>query len=279
VVSVYSRSAVSKWSVAIGIPRDLLAAPWRRSLLVLLAGTVLVLGSALAASWFIGRHLAHAMRALVPPALALGQGHAVQVPPLPLAEANEVAGALNRTSMLLQQAMQRALHDPLTGLPNRTLFDQFLASQIAVCRRTGASLSVLYLDLDGFKRVNDRHGHAIGDELLRRVAGCLEHSVRESDLPARLGGDEFAVVLVDTGEEGAARVAQQLQAALLRPGDETTSAPNVAASIGIAEFPQAADSAEALLRRADEAMYEAKTTNGRPVFAPHRGRHRHHDAS
>jgi diguanylate cyclase (GGDEF)-like protein len=262
VVSVFSRSAQSRWSVAIGIPRSIFATELRGSLLGLIAATVLLLAMALSAAWYVGRRMVCSMHALVAPAIALGHGKPVVVLPLELHEANEVGQALNRTSARLQRAVDRSLHDPLTGLANRTLFEEFLHNQIALAQRTGTELGVMYLDLDGFKEVNDRYGHAAGDELLRWVAGRISVLLRESDLSARLGGDEFAVVLPATGEAGARLVAEKLLESMsTHPKHRAT----VSASIGIAVYPSSAISMEALLQHADRAMYAAKESGKRQV--------------
>ncbi|WP_280155512.1 sensor domain-containing diguanylate cyclase [Piscinibacter sp. XHJ-5] len=262
VVSVFSRSAQSRWSVAIGIPRAMLAGQLRGSLLGLVAATLLLLAVALGAAWHVGRRMARSIRALVAPAVALGHGEPVKLPPLELQEANEVAQAMNRTSDLLQRAVDRASHDALTGLANRTLFEEFLHSQIAVCHRAHTEVSVMVIDLDGFKGVNDRHGHAAGDELLRWVAKRIVAGVRQSDLPARLGGDEFAVVLVGTTEAGARQVAEKILE-LVSSHPEHQRA--VSASIGIAVYPRSARSMDELLRRADQAMYAAKGSGKRRI--------------
>lgn len=262
VVSVFSRSAQSRWSVAIGIPRAMLAGQLRGSLLGLIVATLLLLAAALGAAWYVGRRMVRSMRALVAPAVALGHGESVNLPPLDLHEANEVAQALNRTSALLQRAVDRASRDALTGLANRTLFEEFLHSQIAVCHRAHTEVSLIYIDLDGFKQVNDRHGHAAGDELLRWVANRILAGVRQSDLPARLGGDEFAVVLVGTTETGARQVAEKILELVSSHPDHRGS---VSASIGIAGYPRSAQSMDELLRRADQAMYAAKGSGKRRI--------------
>ncbi|HKX39745.1 MAG TPA: sensor domain-containing diguanylate cyclase [Burkholderiaceae bacterium] len=262
VVSVFSRSAQSGWSVAIGIPRAMLAGQLRGPLVGLIAATLLLLAAALGAAWYVGRRMVRSMRALVAPAVALGHGELVNLPPLELQEADEVGQALNRTSALLQRAVDRASHDALTGLANRTLFEEFLQSQIALCHRTRNEVSVMYIDLDGFKQVNDRHGHAAGDELLRWVANRIVASVRESDLPARLGGDEFAVILTGTPEAGARHVAEKILELVSRHPEHQRG---VSASIGIAVYPQSAQSMDELLRQADQAMYMAKGSGKRRV--------------
>lgn len=271
VLTVFSRSAVSNWSVAIGIPRESLVRELYGSLVALVGATVLLIATSLVAAWCIGRRMAKAMRALLEPAGALGRGEAVVVPSLSLAEANEVAAALSRASDLLQQALHRAHHDPLTGLANRTLFEEFVRSQIAACGRTGGRLSILYLDLDGFKLVNDRLGHARGDELLRAVARRLDAGVRDADLVARLGGDEFAVALVDTDGDGAQCVAAKLVEAIGAEGAACGAPGAVGVSIGISAYPETGTAADELLHQADQAMYRAKAMGkGRAMMAARR---------
>jgi diguanylate cyclase (GGDEF)-like protein len=119
-------------------------------------------------------------------------------------------------------------------------------------------LSVLYIDLDGFKRINDLHGHAAGDELLRAVATRIGGAIRGSDVAARFGGDEFVVLLVQSGAESAKTVAAKLVALLSAPYRLHELEIRVSASIGIAIFPDSAGSSASLLERADAAMYEAK---------------------
>ncbi|HEV8535098.1 MAG TPA: sensor domain-containing diguanylate cyclase [Candidatus Limnocylindria bacterium] len=163
---------------------------------------------------------------------------------------------------------ERALHDALTGLPNRTLLDDRLASAIAIAQRQLTPLSLLLVDLDGFKVVNDTWGHHAGDEVLREVARRLQGALRESDTAARLGGDEFVVLLPSTPLLGAIEAARGLSELIGRPIaiDERTRC--VGASIGIAVFPEQGRDAESLLAAADSAMYEAKRTgSGHRAFA------------
>ncbi len=258
VLTVFTHCAESNWTVAIGIPRDSLAQPLRGAALGLLAATFALLAAALAIAWLIGRRIQHAVRALVPAALALGKGHAVEVGVLGLAEVDEVGSALNSASTLLQQALQRAHHDPLTGLANRSLLDELLRTLLAASQRTGRPVALLYIDLDGFKAINDRYGHARGDEVLRWVAQRLRDTVRLSDSAARLGGDEFVMLLPDADVDGAAQVATKVLQVLAEPWPDSTVQLPVSASIGISVFPLHAGNAEDLVRRADSAMYAAK---------------------
>jgi diguanylate cyclase (GGDEF)-like protein len=153
-----------------------------------------------------------------------------------------------------------ASHDPLTGLANRPLFTQRV--EAALARPDGRAV-VLFLDLDDFKRVNDRFGHEIGDELLvaftRRLRACL----RTSDLPARLGGDEFAVLLDRGDHERATRIAERIQLAFKEPFKLSTATLRLGASAGIALGEHGETTAAALLRNADVAMYAAKEEKGR----------------
>jgi diguanylate cyclase (GGDEF)-like protein len=155
----------------------------------------------------------------------------------------------------------QALYDPLTGLPNRALLDDRLNQALAACRRTGSSVAVLFVDLDGFKVVNDLFGHHVGDELLCHMADRLGDARRQSDTVARFGGDEFVVVCPDIKTSAAAcRIADHLLDQLAMPVEIGGVEHRLTASVGIAvTSPGAADeSAETLLRNADTAMYRAK---------------------
>ena len=157
----------------------------------------------------------------------------------------------------------RALHDPLTDLPNRSLLHDRLQLAIRAARRDSEVGALLVMDLDGFKAVNDAHGHAAGDRLLQLVAARLQGELRSSDTVARLGGDEFAVVLPDVGgPEGAQSGADKLIAALRRPFRVEGHQVRVSASIGIALFPGDGDDGDLLMRMADTAMYAAKRSGG-----------------
>jgi diguanylate cyclase (GGDEF)-like protein/PAS domain S-box-containing protein len=172
-----------------------------------------------------------------------------------------------------EQIYKLAHHDALTGLANRSLLHAHLSEALARARRAGGTLAVLCLDLDGFKAINDLHGHAAGDALLREVAARLSHNVRETDTVARLGGDEFVVLQTDPGQPEAARIlAERLVAVLAEPynlgAGEAQNA--VTTSVGVALFPGDGNDAETLLRNADTALYRAKWAgkNGAAFFRP-----------
>jgi diguanylate cyclase (GGDEF)-like protein/hemerythrin-like metal-binding protein len=154
-----------------------------------------------------------------------------------------------------REMARKAETDALTGIPNRQAFNQVMARELARARRFLQPLSVVIVDIDHFKRVNDQYGHPVGDQVLKAMATLLATRVRESDFVARWGGEEFAVIASMTDAAGAARLAEKLRALL-----EVTNlgpAGSLTASFGVAEL-TAADTAESLLQRADGALYEAK---------------------
>ena len=151
-------------------------------------------------------------------------------------------------------------HDPLTSLPNRKKLMRELEHHIEAATLAKQSIAVLFIDLDGFKAVNDNHGHTLGDEMLTIVADRLTASVRESDLVARLGGDEFVVILTleRDDREAPMRIAQGILASIERPVRHSTMNVALSASIGIAFYPDDAEHSAELIRVADSTMYQAK---------------------
>ena len=188
-----------------------------------------------------------------------------------LLEANEQlvhsalrARALADTALADLSALSCASQfDELTDTPNRALMLDRIETAIVQARRRGKQAAVLFVDLDGFKQVNDTRGHAAGDEALRQVALRLAASVRETDTVSRYGGDEFLVLLAEvSGATDVALVTSKMLAALARPGADGDDAAAHPASIGIALYPGDADDAPALIARADAAMYRAKRHGG-----------------
>ena len=169
------------------------------------------------------------------------------------------------TDITIQKENERRLEniahfDTLTGLPNRVLFADRLRHAMANAKRRASRLGIAFIDLDGFKAVNDEHGHDVGDELLRKVADNMRSALRESDTLARLGGDEFAAVLSDLpSDEHAIPALDRLLRAIARDCELREHRLKVSASIGLSYYPQPEDiDAEQLLRQADQAMYIAK---------------------
>jgi diguanylate cyclase (GGDEF)-like protein/PAS domain S-box-containing protein len=165
----------------------------------------------------------------------------------------------------------QTLHDPLTGLPNRTLFNDRLRQGIVVAHRERKPLALLIMDMDRFKEVNDTLGHHIGDLLLQQVALRLAATLRQSDTVARLGGDEFAVLPAGgTDLQGGSQAAKKILHALEQPFVVDGRNIDVGASIGIAVCPEHGEEADTLMRHADVAMYVAKRSKrGTAVYAPH----------
>ncbi|CAN5649043.1 hypothetical protein BH23PSE2_BH23PSE2_14070 [soil metagenome] len=168
-----------------------------------------------------------------------------------------------------QELEHRAGHDPLTNLPNRHRLQRELRGAIAHATQSGDGLAVLYLDLDGFKLVNDRGGHDAGDRLLREVAQRLQQGLRQGDMVARVGGDEFVAMLPGCRDAGAARVVADGLRARLRPPYMLPDGFlfHLDASVGIACFPAEGSDPDALLAHADRAMYAAKRRRPRAGVA------------
>lgn len=175
---------------------------------------------------------------------------------------------LNEITNLKQKHLFSLAHfDQLTGLPNRTLLLDRMHQIISVSNRASRALSLLFIDLDGFKPVNDTYGHATGDRLLKEVAKRLQTCLREGDTASRMGGDEFVVILAESDLDRAVLVANRILESLRVPyklGKKTIS--SISASIGIAEYPEHADDIDGLLTAADNAMYMAKNS-GKDRFA------------
>jgi diguanylate cyclase (GGDEF)-like protein len=162
-----------------------------------------------------------------------------------------------------REILRLAYEDGLTALPNRAMFNQQLEQAVRTARRAQQTLSVMLLDMDRFKAINDTLGHPVGDQALREVGRRVRVALRDSDVVARLGGDEFAVLLATGGTERAPTVvAQKILKTLEEPIVIDGQSMDVAASIGIARFPEHGEDANALMRAADVAMYNAKRNQG-----------------
>jgi diguanylate cyclase (GGDEF)-like protein len=186
---------------------------------------------------------------------------------------------LERTNRNLAELVERtshaAQHDPLTGLANRQLLFDRLSHTIELARRRDALVAVLFIDLDGFKDINDTLGHGAGDELLRQIAQRLRETLRRADTVARYGGDEFVILLEDLRNDRNIHTAIRRTASIFAQPYVLNGKPHrIHGSIGVSMFPRDGGDAETLLQQADRTMYEAKKQGGNRVHgfpAPERG--------
>jgi diguanylate cyclase (GGDEF)-like protein len=167
---------------------------------------------------------------------------------------------ITERKVLQERLEQMAQYDILTGLPNRRMFLDRLTQSVAIAQRSGQRFALLFVDLDGFKRINDTYGHEAGDRVLKTVAARLASCIRVSDIAGRMGGDEFTVILSTLARyEDAGQVAEKILELLRLP----ITLPNgvqdqVGTSIGISVFPEDAQDGDGLLATADDAMYAVK---------------------
>ena len=174
---------------------------------------------------------------------------------------------ITKRKHLQEQLQYQASHDSLTGLPNRNLFHEQLSIAIANAKRYHYSIAVMFLDLDGFKNINDSLGHGVGDHLLQGLAERIKSCLRAGDLLARWGGDEFTVLIPQTkGAEEVAKISNRIINILKHPFDVGEELVKIKCSIGVAFYPEAGEEAETLLQHADEALYSAKERGGNRYY-------------
>jgi diguanylate cyclase (GGDEF)-like protein len=168
-----------------------------------------------------------------------------------------------RNALLYRIALESARRDPLTGLGNRQAYDMAIQREIRLARRLRTPLSLIVIDIDKFKRINDTHGHVSGDRVLRKLADVIRESVRLTDIACRYGGEEFVILLPGTHSEGAALLAERVRktASEVVCMSVASEALRFTVSLGIASLYES-DSAQDLLDRADHAMYEGKQRGG-----------------
>ncbi len=194
------------------------------------------------------------------------------VDPSGIAQLNELGQALAvavRNALLFEKTRRLTFTDDLTALYNSRFMTMYLDRELKRCRRARSSLSLLFMDLDGFKNVNDNHGHLAGSRTLVEVGAALEKTVRDADVLIRYGGDEFVIVFPETPLSGGLVIAERIR--------EVIGATNflaaqkiearVSASIGIAAYPESADDVRGLISSADQAMYRAKALGKNRVVA------------
>ncbi|MEK6669044.1 MAG: GGDEF domain-containing protein [Pseudomonadota bacterium] len=181
-----------------------------------------------------------------------------------LADIHTLEQALQESERRGQRLQTLALSDALTGLSNRVHFERALAAELGHAMRMDSPFTLLLLDLDGFKAINDGFGHAAGDEVLREVSQRITQQMRQGDVLARLGGDEFGIVMRDGSDDAAKALARRIVKAVSQPitlgsGDEV----GVGVSIGLAAYASHITSVRTLMGHADQALYQAKKQNER----------------
>ena len=174
-----------------------------------------------------------------------------------------------------ERTARSAVTDALTGLYNRGFFLQALTREVQRARRHDLLLSLVMVDLDNFKSINDTRGHPEGDRVLVRAAALINESLREIDIAARYGGEEFAIILPETSRAGAAVVADRIRLRLATDFARRRTGPAVTLSAGVAGYPEDAGSADDMVRRADEALYRSKANGKNRVTLVGRERRRH----
>jgi diguanylate cyclase (GGDEF)-like protein len=175
--------------------------------------------------------------------------------------ADNAATAIDN-DMMVREIERMAVTDDLTGLYNRRYFNQELEREIVRSERTGKPFALLMADLDDFKRINDTYGHDAGDDVLRKVAQSMVAATRKSNLLARYGGEEFVSLLIESDAEGGLAAAERTRRAV----EQIPGLPcRVTVSVGVAVFPQHARTMRELFRRADQALYAAKSTGRNQV--------------
>lgn len=243
---------------------------------ILIAGSVvggvasfifsLLASLALLGGWFIGMRLNSSPSLLYQPVYApLYLGSQILIQQIVALLLFSVSRNIEQSfEYLREQADQMAVlahTDPLTGLANRRQMIEQLAREYSRARRYERPLSLLYLDLDSFKEINDQFGHLFGDEILRNAALSMRSVLRSTDLLSRIGGDEFAVLLPETDLKGAVGVANKLRRALLAfSGNLGSAVPTLTFSAGVAQLLAEDESIDDLLARADDVQYQAKAT-------------------
>ena len=181
-----------------------------------------------------------------------------------LAEARD---DLSKSQAKVEETRQITLHDALTGLPNRVLFEQRLERGLIHAKRRGWELAILFMDIDKFKDINDTYGHDLGDKVLIMVANRLQSSVREEDTVCRWGGDEFGCLLLDVKQEvNVTRFAEKLVNRIAEACEINGTVLSIRPSIGIAIYPADGETADILFKNADMAMYKAKGTEKRVIL-------------
>lgn len=274
----FTRSATSRWTIVMGMTRDVLYENLHYLIAFVVFSFVAVLVGGVVLAWFFSRYLRHSLEALgaATDAAARGEEYA-RAPTSNIQEIARLADQFNRMQEAREQMQEQihlmAFYDQLTRLANRRLLHDHLSQGMALSERSGRYGALLFLDLDNFKPLNDTYGHAVGDLLLIEVANRLKSCVREVDTVARFGGDEFVVLInelhadpVESAAE-AGLIAEKIRTSLSTPyrltmtgegGIDTVVEHHCTVTIGVTLFINHKTSPDEILKRADAAMYQAK---------------------
>jgi diguanylate cyclase (GGDEF)-like protein len=256
VVTSYMTSPNLKWTVVTGAPKAYLEREIYTRLAGIFTGIFIALGGGLWLARRISLRVLSVVDQLNEAAVSLGKGEEVSLPAMQLTEAEGVSDAMHQAGLAMRKARYFSHHDALTRLPNRLLFDEVAERNLALAQRTGEPMAVLAVDLDGFKGVNDKLGHATGDRVLQEVARRIQSSIRASDIAARIGGDEFLVALSSVERGSVLEMAERMVALLSQPYNDADLP--VSASVGVAIYPEHGQTLAVLAASADSALYEAK---------------------
>ena len=263
VATAFIKSRRWNWAVAVGAPKAIIESELRKLLFMYSLTVVLMLVIISLICFHLFRLISSSLHDLELMGIGIQEGAELTPPLHMLKETRQASEALLKASQMSNQIRHQAMHDALTGLPNRGLFFQQLDQFWAKATRHGTSFAILVLDLDRFKEVNDSSGHQAGDLVLQEVASRIASNVRADDVAARLGGDEFAILLNESSPEGALGFAQRLLPQLVIAGGDGKLP--VTASIGLAMWNKHVQNQHELLERADRAMYHAKSESGNQV--------------
>lgn len=264
VSSAFASSDKWGWSVITGAPKAIVEEQLKKSVMYAALIALIIMFFAGWVGLKIVRHLTQSVQVLNQAALEIMKGKPVELPKVRLVEAQAIGQAIVKASELTSEIHFLAYHDTLTHLANRHLFYEFLENSFARARRSAEDFSLLALDLDNFKTVNDRDGHAAGDALLKEVAKRITDEIRTEDLAARIGGDEFAILLMNTGAEAAMEVASRLCSSLSKPF--AASHVDVSASLGVVSWQPGIMDVKVIMELADQALYRAKEKGKKTIM-------------
>ena len=261
----FSRSSFSRWTVTVAMTRDVLYGSLYRPVTLAVLSIAAFIFSGIALAWLSSRYIRDALQALEAATEAAAGGDLGAMAPMSgPREIARLAAQFNHMQAARKKAEEAvarlAYYDPLTNLPNRRLLLDRILQSLSHADRQQTWVAVCYLDLDGFKPINDAYGHEAGDHALLEVARRLQHAARSNDTVARIGGDEFVLLLVDL------KAREEFEPILTRVLDiisdpislEGGHVAQISASIGITLYPGDSHDPDILLRHSDQAMYKAK---------------------